>query len=84
MAMCHHLSGATWHDNYFGTVTRATARPPVNGCQRRSTVTDHRGPPPEQWSGWVNGRIGSGQRLPRGSHVVSTCHHVAADVAEGI
>ncbi|GJU13483.1 hypothetical protein Tco_1135879 [Tanacetum coccineum] len=36
--MCHHLSGATWPVHCSGTVTGATARPPVNGGQRRSTT----------------------------------------------
>ncbi|GJY76072.1 hypothetical protein Tco_0481188 [Tanacetum coccineum] len=50
MAMCHHLSGATWHDNCSGTVTGATSQRrstmAVNDGERRSTMTFHSEPPP--------------------------------------
>nr|GEU68377.1 hypothetical protein [Tanacetum cinerariifolium] len=47
------------------TVSGTTIGATVNGGQRRSTVADHRepsldhrGPPPEQWSGRVNDQLG--------------------------
>nr|GEZ75913.1 hypothetical protein [Tanacetum cinerariifolium] len=86
-ATCHHLSGTTWH---IGGLPSPSPEPPVNGDQRRSTVANHRGPPPDlrrntsQPSSMVVG-TGSGQvatwttqRVPRGSRTTVDHHRTTA------
>ncbi|GKB45258.1 hypothetical protein Tco_0896011 [Tanacetum coccineum] len=59
--MCHHLSGATWHNHCSGTVTEATTRPPVNdgGQWWPATVNDG-----QWWRTTVDHRRTTGQPPP--------------------
>ncbi|GKD35023.1 hypothetical protein Tco_1250532 [Tanacetum coccineum] len=78
MAKCHHLSGDTWHDNSFGTVSGATARATgqrwsttvTSGGQRWLTTVNGGGPPPDRRSTtgqrWLTASQRSGQQLETG------------------
>ncbi|GJX90883.1 hypothetical protein Tco_0344209 [Tanacetum coccineum] len=74
------------HRSHRRTIDQRRPMVAIDGQRWRTTVNHCQttGQPPPNQRSTVVVHQSTGQRFPRGSQVASACHHVAAEVAEGI